>query len=306
MIMGGIFALLAAFFFTLDSILIRLGLTENNSGNIWEIRLVSNSITLSMFIVAASIAVVLGFDIIQEFKELSIEIILILILAGIMGPLLGLLLLTAAVAQVGSSHASALWGGSNPLFATLFAYVVLGEAPGLIGMLSVLLIIGGIVVVGYHRHAGTIMLMEKTKLAGGIIAILSGLCIAFSQIGRGMALGLGATPNTVFFIFQTTALLVIAMVCFRKTEKFSSFKRISRKSIYLYLGAGMCNFVGAYSLLMAFTLIPVWHAVAIRNIQPVFAVILSFILLKQIDVINTRLILGVLLVTVGVVILNIY
>ncbi len=304
--MGGFFALLAALCFTLDSILIRLGLTADNSGNVWEIRLVSMSVTLGVFVVVVAIAEVLGFNIIQDFKELSLETSLILILSGIMGPLLGLLLLTAAVAQVGSSHASALWGGSNPLFATLFAYVALGETPDLIGKLSVMVIIGGIVVVGYHRHAGTIMLLEKTKLAGGIIAILSGLCIAVSQIGRGMALNLGATPNTAFFIFQATALTVITMVCFGKAGKFSFFKRISRKSLYLYLGAGLCNFVGAYSLLLAFTFIPVWHAVAIRNIQPVFAVILSFILLKQVDMINTRLILGAFLVTVGVVVLNLY
>jgi len=304
--MGGFFALLAALCFTLDSILIRIGLTEDNSGNVWEIRLVSMSMTLGMFVMAAAIAEVLGFNIIREFKALSLEILLILILSGIMGPLLGLLLLTTAVAQVGSSHASALWGGSNPLFATLFAYVVLSETPDLIGKLSVLMIIAGIVVVGYHRHAGTIMLMKKTKLAGGIIAILSGLCVAFSQIGRGMALDIGATPNTAFFVFQATALTVIAMVCFRKTVNFGMLKRISRKSIYFYLGAGICNFVGAYSLLMAFTLIPVWHAVAIRNIQPVFAVILSFILLKQIDIINIRLILGAFLVTAGVVVLNLY
>ncbi len=304
--MGGFYALLAALCFTLDSILIRMGLTEENSGNVWEVRLVSMSMTLGMFVLAVAVAEVLGFNIIQELKELSLEILVILILSGIMGPLLGLLLLTAAVAQVGSSHASALWGGSNPLFATLFAYIVLGEAPDLIGKLSVLIIIAGIVVVGYHRHAGTIMLMKKTKLAGGIIAILSGLCVAFSQIGRGMALDLGATPNIAFFIFQATALTVITMVCFRKSKDFNIFKRISRKSVYLYLGAGICNFIGAYSLLVAFTLIPVWHAVAIRNIQPVFAVIMSFILLKQIDMINIRLILGAFLVTAGVVVLNLY
>ncbi len=304
--MGGFLALLAALSFSLDSILIRKGLSEKSAGNIWEIRFVSMSMTLGIFIVTAVIAEAMGFNIIKDFKELSAEILLILVLSGIMGPLLGLLLLTAAVAQVGSSHASALWGGSNPLFAALFAYVVLGEIPDLIGKLSVLMIIGGIVVVGYHRHAGTAVLMKKTKLAGGIIAILSGLCVASSQIGRGAALSLGATPNTAFFVFQVTALTVIATVCYRQAGTFSFLKRISRKSVKLYLAAGLCNFVGAYSLLMSFTLIPVWQAVAIRNIQPVFVVILSLILLKQIDMINIRLVLGALFVTAGVVILNLY
>ena len=304
--MGGLLALLAALSFTLDSILIRKGLTGEHTGNVWQIRLVTMSVTLSVYFVTAVIAEVAGLNIMQEFNALSLESVAVLILAGIMGPLMGLLLLTAAIGQIGSSHASALWGGANPLFATLFAFVFLGETPDLIGMLFVLMIIGGIVIVGYHRHAGTVVLMKKTQVAGGIIAILSGVCIAFSQIGRGAALNLGATPNTALFIFQITALLVIAMVCLRKPGSYKYLKQISRKSFYYYVGAGFCNFVGAYSLLTAFILLPVWQAVAIRNIQPVFVVIFSMIFLKEVDTINPRLILGTILVTLGVVFLNIY
>ncbi len=304
--MGGFLALIAALSFTLDSILIRKGLTGENAGNVWQIRLVTMSVTLAVYLLLAFFAEMAGLNVIQEFKALSFEGLAVLILAGVMGPLMGLLLLTSAIGQIGSSHASALWGGANPLFATLFAFIFLGEMPDLLGVFFVLMIIGGIVIVGYHRHAGTVVLMKKTQVAGGIIAILSGVCIAISQIGRGAALNLGATPGTALFIFQITALIVIALVCLRKPGSFKYLKQISRKSFHYYVGAGICNFVGAYSLLTAFLLLPVWQAVAIRNIQPVFVVIFSMLFLKEVDKVNFRLIMGTILVTLGVVFLNIY
>jgi len=81
--MGGFLALLAALSFSLDSILIRKGLSEKNAGNIWEIRFVSMSMTLDIFIVTAVTAETMGFYIIKDFKELSAGILLILLLSGI-------------------------------------------------------------------------------------------------------------------------------------------------------------------------------------------------------------------------------
>lgn len=43
--------------------------------------------------------------------------------------------------------------------------------PGLFGVIAVLMIVGGIIIVGYRGHVGTIALLEKTRIAGGIIAI---------------------------------------------------------------------------------------------------------------------------------------
>ncbi|MBS4020952.1 MAG: EamA family transporter [Dethiobacter sp.] len=298
--------MLAAVSFTVDNILIRKGLIEEYPGSVWDIRLVISLTALISFLVAVCIATFLGFNIIQEFKYLSLIEVLLLILAGILGPLIGALLFTTAIAQIGASHASALWGGANPLFTTLFAVVLLGEIPDLTGIFSVLTIVGGIIVVGYHGHEGTVMCFEKTKLAGGIIALLAGLCVSFSQIGRAAALNLGATPNTAYLVFQATPFIIITMVCLVKSRNFKHLKRISRKSLYCYSGAGIVSFVGAYSLLISFTLMPVWQAVAIRNIQPVLVVILSWIFLKKADRISLRLVLGTALVTFGVVILNVY
>lgn len=304
--MGGIFALLAALSFTVDNIFIRKGLMSENPGSVWDIRFVISVTCMSLFFIGALAASLLGYPIVQELASLSFMDVLLLVIAGVLGPFAGAYLFSNAIAQIGASHTSALWTGSNPLFAALLGALFMGEIPDLIGMLSVLMIIGGIVVVGYHGHEETAVLLEKTKLAGGILALLSGVCVALSQVARGAAMNMGATTNTAFFIYQGTAFVVVTAVLFFKTKSFRHITQINRKSLLCYAASGTGMLSGSYFLLASFTLIPVWQAVAIRNIQPILAILLSCILLRKVDRISFRLVLGATLVTLGVVILNVY
>ena len=304
--MGGLFALLSALGYTIFNILIRRGLMEENPGNIWDTRLVVTFATVVVFMVGILTTSLFGFDFLQEIRDLSLLAVLLLILSGIFGALIGALFLTSAIAQIGASQTAVLYSGSNPLFAALLGIIFLREIPDLLGIFSVLVIVSGIVIVGYHGHAGTIILLEKTKLTGGITALLAGLCFALAHISKGAALNLGATPNTGFIIVQTTPLVIAATVCFIRSGGFAYLKLISRTSIYCYLGASIGIVMGAYFILAAFTFIPVWQAVAILSIQPLLAVFLSWIFLKKVDKVSLRLIIGAVLVTFGVVILNVY
>ena len=306
LIMGGMFAILAALSFTFDNILIRKGLTEEHPGSIWDMRFVISLASICVFIGGVFIAALFGFNIKEELEHLSFSAVFILIISGALGPLLGAVLYSIAIAQIGASHTAALFGGSNPIFATLLAVVFLAEVPDLIGLFSVVIIVGGIVVVGYHGHEGTVMLLEKTKIAGGIIALLAGVTAAVSQIGRGAALNLGATPITALFIFHATALVIVTVICLINKGNLSYLKHISRKSLYCYSGSGTALLAGNYFFFISLTLIPAWQAVAIRNIQPILVLFMSWIFLKTVDRINWRLIFGAALVTLGVIILNVY
>jgi drug/metabolite transporter (DMT)-like permease len=304
--MGGVLALLAALSFTIDNIFIRKGLMGENPGSVWDIRFVISITCMSLFMLGALAATLLGYTIVQELTYLTFVDVLYLVIAGVLGPFAGAYLFSNAIAQIGASHTSALWTGSNPLFAALLGALFMGQIPDLIGMVSVLMIIGGIVVVGYHGHQETAVLLEKTKFAGGILALLSGICVALSQVARGVAMNMGATTNTAFFIYQGTALVVVTAVLYSKTRTFKHITKINKRSLLCYAASGTGMLSGSYFLLTSFTLIPVWQAVAIRNMQPILAILLSYMLLRKVDKISSRLVLGATLVTLGVVILNVY
>ncbi len=304
--MGGFLALLSALGFTCQTVFTRRGLMGKNAGNLWEIRFVISFMSLVAFIIGAFLASFYGLDVIQDFKELSFLAVILLILQGGLGDFLGGIFLTTAIAQIGASHASALRGGSNPLFATLLAIIILGERPGILGLLFVLMIITGIVVVGFREHVGTLSLFEKTKISGGVFALLGGLAMSLSHIARGAAINLGATANTGYVIGLITALVVFAIVCIVKSGTFNPFRQIDRYSIIYYAVASLGHIVGGYALFTAFTLIPVWQATAIRNIQPLLTIFLAWLFLKEAEKINLRLCVGAVLVTLGVVFLNVY
>lgn len=304
--MGGLIALLSALGFSLYSVLTRRGLAEENPGNEWEVRFVVLLATVFFFLIAIGIATFFGFNIITEFKSLTSTAVLLLILDGVLGPLIGGLFTVTAIAQIGSSHTSALAGGSNPFFATLFAILFLSERPSLLGIIAVLMIVGGIIIVGYRGYEGTVNLLAKTKIAGGLFALLAGLSYALSQIARGAAIKQGATPNTGFIVGLIIALIILTISCRIKSGNFKFIKHINRKSLYFYSSAGICSIVGRYAMLIAFTLIPVWQAVAIRNTQPILVIFLSWTILKKVENINIRLVAGAVSVTMGIVILNLY
>ena len=304
--MGGFLALLSALGFTCQTVFTRRGLMGKNAGNLWEIRFVISLMSLVAFIIGAFIASFYGIDIIQDFKDLSFLAVILLVLQGGLGDFLGGLFLTTAIAQIGASHASALRGGANPLFATILAIVILGEKPGILGIIFVMMIITGIVVVGLREHVGTLSLFEKTKISGGVFALLGGLSISLSHIARGSAINFGATANTGYVIGLVTALIVFAIVCIFKTRSFNPFLQIDRSSVFYYAIASLGHIVGGYALFTAFTLIPVWQASAIRNIQPLITILFTWLFLKEAEKVNLRLFIGALLVTLGVVFLNVY
>lgn len=304
--MGGLLALLSAVGFTSHTVFTRKGLMGKNAGNIWEIRFVTSLMSLVVFLIGAYIASLYGIDITQEFRDLSFLALLLLVLQGGLGDFLGGLFLITAIAQIGASHASALRGGSNPLFATILAIIILGERPGVLGVLFVMMIVIGIVVVGLREHAGTVSLLEKSKVSGGVFALLGGFSLSLSHIARGSAINLGATPNTGYVIGLVTALVIFAVVSIVKTRNFNPFLHIDRKNVYYYAIASIGHIIGGYALFTAFTLIPVWQASAIRNVQPLMAILFTWLFLKEAEKVNLRLFVGALLVTLGVVFLNVY
>lgn len=304
--MGVILALISAMGFTFNAVFIRRGMMEEKPGSEWEIRFVALLVTLFVFFIGLLLATLFGFNISTEFHQLTAYAILLLFLEGTLGPLVGAFLMTTAIAQIGASHTSALWGGSNPLFATILAIVFLGERPNLLGMIAVMMVVLGIIIVGYRSHTGTIGLLEKTRIAGGIFALLSGLSFALSQIARGAAINYGATPNTAIIIGGFSALVIITVCCYLKSRDFSFLQDINIKSLLYYSSSGVGALVGRYSILTAFMFIPVWQAVAIRNIQPLLAIILSSLILKNSETINLRLIGGTVLLTSGIILLSIF
>jgi drug/metabolite transporter (DMT)-like permease len=308
---GYILAFFAALGFTMVAVFLRRGLAEENCGSIKVAQFIIISFSLLLFMIGACTASILGYRILDDFATLNTSSVLLIAVDGLLSPLAGTFLVAMAVSKIGAARYSAL-RGSNPLFVTILSVLLLGERINKYGFVGVLVLVLGISIVSSKSEEKALSFNSDTKISGSIYALLSGLAFALAHISRGAALERGATPNATFLISFLLACIVLLYFCrvesgnFKffvsgKSLRYSSFFRhINRKSIALYLLAGLSNTIGAYSMVISFTFIPVWLAVVIRNIEPLMTLIISILFLKQIEIVDTRLAVGVLFVIIGV------
>jgi uncharacterized membrane protein len=174
----------------------------------------------------------------------------------------------------------------------------------LYGCLGVIIIVCGIIVVGYRGQAGITRLLGQKGLGGGIYALLSGLSFSLAHVARGAAVQAGATVSAGFIISISTGLIVSTIICFLMSGNLNFLKKIDRKNTVNYILSGFGIFLGLVGLLVAYRYIPVWQAIALRNTQPVLVLLISCLTIKTIEALSFRMIMGILLIAGGAVMVN--
>ena len=208
--MGIFYASLAAFGFAFSYLMTRKGMLNSNyKNNIWEINSLSLLSALLFYLI---ILLISGDDLSKELASINKSAIFLFLIDGLLGSFIGTVLGIVAIGQIGASHASAIRGGANPLFAILLALILLGERPGLHGYLGIALIIGGILFIGLKNHEGITSLLETKKMEGGVYALLSGFAFALANIARGAAVQGGAPINLGFFINISVGFLACSLI----------------------------------------------------------------------------------------------
>jgi drug/metabolite transporter (DMT)-like permease len=324
--MGEALALLSAFGYTSQLILIKKGCQDKSASGSIPIQLfvVSSAVFMLMVIYSLKILIFDGFTIYNQFLLIPIEAIVFVIADGLLGPMGGLFLLTKATELIGPSRTS-VFRGTNPIFAAIISSIALKENPGLLGACGIALLVTGIVVVSWNKDSlsdykinhlkppngmpadhepsdpRTAIRNESTSkrkgLLGSSLALLSGLSFALAQTARGTAIARGATAESIVFWGTMTSLIVLLVIHYLSKKSFNFAVGIQRNSskYYIYAGAGFV--IGASALALSFIYIDVWKAVAIRNMQPVLSIMLSWLFLKRQESINIQVVIGALLVT---------
>jgi drug/metabolite transporter (DMT)-like permease len=300
---GELLAFSSTIFFSLQIMLVRWGLSndDQNKAAVEEVQLTMITLQVVILLVGVTVADrISAFSLAAEFANLNMAAYFLLIAEGFLGPLGGFFFLTSAVGQIGASRATSL-RASNSLFTALFAIIFLREAPGLWGFLGILVITLGIVLVNYKSDKESIAMLPHTKIKGGILALLAGLAFALSQITRGAALNQGATPTSAMLVGHFAALVFILLYYINKGKGLKTLKKsFNLRSSIAYGFAALATVLARYVLVFSFLYIPVWLAVAIRNTQPLVVLLFSWLLFKKTEAVNWRLTVGTLLIIGGV------
>lgn len=274
------FALVASFWFAVSHIMVRRGLTT------------SNAITASF--VSLGVAVVILWLLVFFFLPLGsfrTPAIGYFIAAGIFAPALGRTLGYVGIKRVGVARAVPIVN-SSPVFASLFAVLLLGESWPLQNLLGTLLVMIGVAILSSKRSEH-----RPWRVGDLLYPLLGALAFGVSTNLRKLGLLLENVPLMAATVTATTAFLCTWVVI--RARRGEGGLMVTPSDFGWFLGAGICNTASILSVFYALSSGKVVIVEPLVCTNPILSIVLAAIFLRDIEVITTRVVIGAFCTVLG-------
>lgn len=238
----------------------------------------------------------------SAMAPISARAFLVLIVAGIFAPMLGRVLQVTSLTRLGSNIATPILM-TYPVFTVLLAMIWFGERPGMIPLVGGLLVVAGSLAVASEWRTPQNADSRLRRIGSQLwLPVLGSASYGVSMILRKDGLSLGADP-------VTAALLTVAPSWFGYTAYFVSRRQhgafsCSPRSALVLVGVGA---VGTVAIVL-------WHAAIqmstlaltapLAATTPIFALLLSYLFMRDHEVFTRRIVLGSLAAVVGVAVMT--
>jgi DME family drug/metabolite transporter len=216
--------------------------------------------------------------------------IVFFVMAGIIGTIAGRFLRFMAIQRLGAAIASPL-NNLNPLVSTGLAILLLGE------QVTVPILAGTVVIV-----TGATLLSMGGQQVGFrarylMLPILSAFCFGVVAILRKVALAdIGAIPGTAINV--TTALILFTAFLFVSSDRRGLV--CDGRSMAYFVGAGLTENLSVFLTVVALGLGTVSVVTPLTSTSPIFVLLLSPLLLRGVERVTARIVLGTVLIVLGV------
>lgn len=241
---------------------------------------------------AVYVALVVVID--PHWELLTLPAVLAFILGGLAGNAIGRRWSFVSIELLGASRSSAIRGVS-PLLTALLAVAVFGEVVTPVRWAAIVAIVAGAVLVTWLPGAGRREWLGLGVLYAFGAAAGYGLRPIFIKYG----LNIEDTPLAAGLIGAVAALI------YSLWRENPAGIRITRfdASFWLFLGAAVIGAIGMASLVFAISMGEISFVYPLSSIAPLFAVVFTALLLRGVEELSWRLVLGSALIVAGVVLL---
>ena len=274
------FSFQAALCFSIAHILIRRGLVESNA-------MTGSFISLSMS--ALILWCLMPFFV--PLSALWTPAIAIFITAGIFAPGIGRTLSYVGIERVGVARSVPIVN-SSPIFASVFAVIVLGEVWALQNILGTLLVIGGVVTLSMVKPA-----VGQWRKGDIIFPIVGAIAFGASSTLRKAGLGFVNIPLLAAAVTAGTAALFSFTLLQIQGGK-AAFKLTRRSAGWLFT-AGFINTAAMLSVFYALSHGKVVIVEPLVGSNPVLTLLLTAVFLRDLEALSLRVIIGALLTVTG-------
>ena len=273
------FSFQAALCFSIAHILIRRGLVGSNA-------MTGSFISLSMSAVVLWALV----PFFASLSDLSNPALLIFIAAGILAPGIGRTLSYVGIEKIGVARSVPI-ANSSPIFASVFAVIFLAEAWVLQNRVGTLLVISGVVILSVAKPA-----QGEWRKLDVIYPLIGAVAFGGSAILR--KAGLAVVDSPVLAAAVTAGAAALFSFTLLQIRGGAQAFKLSRRSAAWLFPAGFINTAATLSVFYALSYGKVVIVEPLVSSNPVMTLLLAAIFLRDVEVLNLRVIIGALL-TVG-------
>lgn len=224
--------------------------------------------------------------------------------AGVVGLCLARIFLFKSVEVIGASRASPV-AASNVFFATLFAYVFLGERVTGAHLLGIILIVGGVALLSWETASSESQAPDST----------TGITTLAYPLAAAVLIGLEPIFVSYGLAEGTDVLVGLALMMVAGTASFAGYWAASRTELQLrrgdaalgwYVAAGVAATVGFVSYLLALEASSVAVVMPILQTNPLLVLLLSALFLPaQLEQVSKRLVVAASAIVVGATVVSV-
>jgi uncharacterized membrane protein len=283
---GVLLALLSALSFGLSQILVRKSLHKSNF----------LYITLTVTIMGNIILwpLVLAFT---NLNTINPEGILLFIIAGLLAPGVARLFYFKGMETAGMSTNASIFS-TYPLYTSIIATLLLGEALTMENWTGLMCIIVGVFFIGRNINNGDTQTTNTTK-KGIFIAFLGSLFMAFSQILRKEGLNIYNEPLLGVTAGYTTSLIVYLLVI--RLSRNTETPRFSLNDVRNFWKPGVGIATGWLLAFVALSQEMVSIVAPILQTELLFIIFFAYVFLRKQEKVTLKLAASAILIVVGVI-----
>jgi DME family drug/metabolite transporter len=274
------FAIQAAFCFSASHILIRRGLVTSNS---------ATGTIVSIIISAVLLWLVTLFSI--PLSSFNTQAIWYFIAGGIFAPAIGRLMTFISIERIGVARSVPITN-TSPMFSSIMAVILVGEIWPAQNIIGTSLVILGIVIL-----SGSQTQKSHWRKLDLIYPALASFCFASASILRKLGLLIANLPLMAATTSATTA-VVVGAIMHQAQGGWRSFS-LTRRSFAWFLAAGSAHTAAMLSAFYALSYGKVVVVDPLIGANPVLSLLLTTIFLRDLEVLNLRVVVGAVTTVAG-------
>jgi drug/metabolite transporter (DMT)-like permease len=220
---------------------------------------------------------------------------------GLTATAIARLLSYTGVQRVGASISSATVN-TRPVWAMLLAVVFLGEAVTAQGTIGIGFVVGGLVTLAFSKGGD----ISGWQIRDLLFPLAAALTFAAGNVARRYAFTAtdisaieGVAINEAAGLFG-----LLVYLLFRHGRDFGEFMRAPREAYAYFVGCGLLSALSLFTLFEALDRGQVVLVDPLSSPTSLFAILFTFIFLREVERVTKRLLLGAVLVIIGVVLIT--